>query len=74
MAHFGTEKGSKMAESVFFSKMTLDHLECSTTHFAPLLRLFVAMLRLHLAPNPLEMPHFGIKRGPKGAKNVVSHK
>ena len=48
---FWDQKGVKMAENV-----TLDHLGCSNTHSEPDLRLFVAILKLHLAPNPLEKP------------------
>ena len=65
MAHFGTEKASIIGRKCVFAKMTLHHLGCSNMHSEPFLRLFVAILRLHLALKPLEMLHLGIKRGSK---------
>ena len=75
MAHFWTERGSKKkAKNICFKKiqMTLDHLRFSNMHSEPVFRLFLAILRLHLAPNPLELPHFGIRRGSKKGQKCVS--
>ena len=51
--------------------MMLDHLGCSNTRSELVSRLFVAILRLHLAPKPLEMAHFEIKRKSKRGHKCV---